>query len=195
MANSNITKKALADALKELMQSQPFDKINVTDICEKCNMNRKSFYYHFKDKYDLVNWIFDTDFISLITSKDEKVSYKNHWELIYSACAYFYENREFYHKALLIDGQNAFVNHLCDYLHPLLQDRLTYLFDGNAIDDFTVNFLADAMLCSIERWLKEKNCMPANQFVKKLHHLIQNGATAVCKEMDERGIIPSKLDY
>lgn len=57
MADSNITKRALAAALKELMEQKPFSKINVADICEKCGMNRKSFYYHFKDKYDLVNWI------------------------------------------------------------------------------------------------------------------------------------------
>lgn len=54
MADSNITKRALATSLKELMVEQPFDKINVAQICERCNMNRKSFYYHFKDKYDLV---------------------------------------------------------------------------------------------------------------------------------------------
>ena len=46
------------EALKGLMAEMPFEKINVSQICERCGMNRKSFYYHFKDKYDLVNWIF-----------------------------------------------------------------------------------------------------------------------------------------
>ena len=64
MADSNITKRALASALKELMESTPFSKITVSDICAKCNMNRKSFYYHFKDKFDLVNWIFDVEYLS-----------------------------------------------------------------------------------------------------------------------------------
>ena len=61
MADSNITKSALASALKELMETTPFAKITVSDICAKCNMNRKSFYYHFKDKFDLVNWIYDVE--------------------------------------------------------------------------------------------------------------------------------------
>ena len=53
MADSNITKRALASALKELMNEKPFARISVSDICTRCDMNRKSFYYHFKDKYDL----------------------------------------------------------------------------------------------------------------------------------------------
>ena len=63
MADSNITKSALASALKELMETTPFAKITVSDICAKCNMNRKSFYYHFKDKFDLVNWIYDVEYL------------------------------------------------------------------------------------------------------------------------------------
>ena len=54
MPDSNITKKALAMAMKELMEQIPFSKISVSDICEKCGMNRKSFYYHFRDISDVV---------------------------------------------------------------------------------------------------------------------------------------------
>jgi len=69
LADSNITKRALAASLKELLLEEPFDKISVAQICERCDMNRKSFYYHFKDKYDLVNWIYDTEFIDLVCEK------------------------------------------------------------------------------------------------------------------------------
>lgn len=62
MPDSSITKRALAAALKQLMSEKPLQKISVGDICETCSMNRKSFYYHFKDKYDLVNWIFYTEY-------------------------------------------------------------------------------------------------------------------------------------
>lgn len=70
MADSNITKHALAAALRDSMAEMPFEKINVAQICERCNMNRKSFYYHFKDKYDLVNWIFDTEFIAVLKKEN-----------------------------------------------------------------------------------------------------------------------------
>ena len=104
MADSNITKHALATALRELMTELPFEKINVAHICERCGMNCKSFYYHFKDKYDLVNWIFDTEIIFLVRDEDLETSYEKHWEFIEKICFYFYENHAFYRKALQIQG-------------------------------------------------------------------------------------------
>ena len=97
MADSNITKKALAMALKDLMRETPFEKITITDICEKCDMNRKSFYYHFKDKYDLVVWIFDTEFMAVAL----KMEYKHPWDKIESICKYFYANQDFLQIELL----------------------------------------------------------------------------------------------
>ena len=88
MADSNMTKRALAAALKELMGEMPFAKITVADICEKCDMNRKSFYYHFRDKYDLVNWIYDTEFIAIARKRD----YPTTWAFLEDLCGYFYEN-------------------------------------------------------------------------------------------------------
>ena len=70
MPDANITKSALASSMKRLMKEKPFTKISVIDICEGCGMNRKSFYYHFKVKYDLVTWIFYTDFIALVSTRD-----------------------------------------------------------------------------------------------------------------------------
>ena len=61
MADSNITKNALAAAMKKLMREKKLSKISIADICGECGMNRNSFYYHFRDKYDLVNWIFYTE--------------------------------------------------------------------------------------------------------------------------------------
>jgi AcrR family transcriptional regulator len=61
VADANITKHALASSLKNLMREKSFDKISVSDICDGCGMNRKSFYYHFKDKYDLATWMLFRD--------------------------------------------------------------------------------------------------------------------------------------
>lgn len=53
---SNQTKKALAEALKQLLTRKPINKITINDITEQCGISRMTFYYHFKDIYDLVEW-------------------------------------------------------------------------------------------------------------------------------------------
>ena len=78
MAGSHITKLALASAMQRLMTEQPFERISVSDICAACGMSRKSFYYHFRDKYELVNWIYYTEFINRVRDK----RYANVWEMV-----------------------------------------------------------------------------------------------------------------
>ena len=53
---SQITKRALEQSLKNLLAKKPLTKITVSDIAEDCGINRMTFYYHFKDIYDLVEW-------------------------------------------------------------------------------------------------------------------------------------------
>ena len=47
--------------MKKIMTIKPLDKIRVTEICREAEIERPTFYYHFKDKYNLVAWIFFHD--------------------------------------------------------------------------------------------------------------------------------------
>lgn len=53
---SQTTKRALAASLKRLLLKKPLDKITIVDITSDCEVNRQTFYYHFKDIYDLIEW-------------------------------------------------------------------------------------------------------------------------------------------
>ena len=53
---SQITKRALEQSLKNLLLKKPLTKITINDIADDCGINRMTFYYHFKDIYDLVEW-------------------------------------------------------------------------------------------------------------------------------------------
>ncbi len=55
------TKRALEASLKKLLLRKPLNKITISDITEDCGVNRMTFYYHFKDIYDLVDWILMED--------------------------------------------------------------------------------------------------------------------------------------
>ena len=52
---NDTTKQALANALKQLLQKKQITKITINDIAEACGISRMTFYYHFKDIYDLAD--------------------------------------------------------------------------------------------------------------------------------------------
>ena len=58
---SQTTKRALAQSLKKLLQTKPLSKITINDIAEDCGVSRMTFYYHFADIYDLVEWTCQED--------------------------------------------------------------------------------------------------------------------------------------
>lgn len=52
------TKIWIANTMKKLLSTKPIENIRVTEICRAAEIERPTFYYHFKDKYDLMAWIF-----------------------------------------------------------------------------------------------------------------------------------------
>lgn len=173
MADSSITKNALASALKRLMKAEGFEKISVSEICKECGMNRKSFYYHFRDKYDLVNWVFYADFLGRL----QIASYKNGWDALKDLCERFYEDKDFYLEALKIEGQNSFHDYVIDTLRPLIAYFTGDLFIDEPEQDFFYIFFADAFLHSIELWLRDDLHMSPEEFVDRLHDLFRHIAT------------------
>lgn len=181
LADSNITKRALASSLKELMERQPFDKISVGDICESCEMNRKSFYYHFKDKYDLVNWIYHTEFITVARKKEYSIG----WNLMEDLCSYFYENREFYRKTFNIDGQNSFSDYFRDIVSMIITVDMGSIFGDDKNISFYVDFYSDAFVCAIKRWISIKDCTPADEFVGGLKKCLLGTSNKIVREFAE----------
>lgn len=149
MNETKITKRLIAIAFKDLTREKPVSKINITDISQKCLINRKSFYYHFKDKEDLINWIFDDEFL--------RKSRKNEtfFELINSLTEYLYNNKSFYRKLLKWEGQNSFSEHLHSIFAIEIKEGI------EAVSELQINFIADGIISAVKRWLLSYNpCSP-----------------------------------
>ena len=58
---NQLTKDAIAKALTDLLQERPIEKITIKDITDRCGINRQTFYYHFSDIYDLMEWTLDKE--------------------------------------------------------------------------------------------------------------------------------------
>jgi probable dihydroxyacetone kinase regulator len=162
MPDSSITKKALGTALKEMMSQRPLAKISVGEICKECNMNRKSFYYHFKDKYDLVNWVYHTEFIEDIQTK----TYADGWDFLLDICEYFERNRSFYTNALQVTGQNSFLDYFAQFIRPIIGSYCEEAFETDEQQCFYATLFTDAFEAAIFRWLTEDTKISAYEFVE-----------------------------
>ena len=180
MPYSAITKRALAQAMKDLMREQPFAKISVGDICAACGMNRKSFYYHFKDKYDLVNWIFDSEFLK--PARDAQ--YKNFWDFMRDMCSYFYQEQDFFRCALQITGQNCFHEHFIDTVSPVLLELNRDVFEGVNHVHFFTSLVNDALLTSVIRWLTDGAQITPQEYLDQLRLILINHARHVLRELE-----------
>ncbi len=149
MPDSSATKRALADAIKELMREKPLVKISIADIVGRCGMNRQSFYYHFRDKYDLVNWIFYTELITEL----KRAPGASEWDELGGILDYLYANRQFYINALRFTGQNSFYEYFGEVVYQILQVAFAATFEDTDQSEFNAMFYADALRACICRWL------------------------------------------
>lgn len=100
-----LTKGLIASSLKELMLTQQFEKITIRMITERAGIIRPTFYYHFQDKYEVLEWIVRNDILNAMrpymqAGKSEAA--------LRTAFAIIQEDRQFYTRAFEVTGQNSF---------------------------------------------------------------------------------------
>lgn len=55
---ANYTKRIIMQTFEEMLNEMPFGKITVSALVNRCEISSNTFYYHFKDIYDLLDvWL------------------------------------------------------------------------------------------------------------------------------------------
>ncbi len=95
----------LAESFKELVREKPIEKITIKEITDKAGVIRVTFYNHFQDKYELVEWIYQEEIIGPM-----RILMWN--DMIEEAMVVMFntmqKNRDFYIHAAKLEGQNSF---------------------------------------------------------------------------------------
>lgn len=119
------TKDMLAGSLKELLTRRSLDKITVKDIVENCGVNRQTFYYHFHDIYDLMEWILRNAADRLM---HEQMDYSDWTVGVQTLMQYLQQDRD-----LVLNAYHS-VSHevVADYLKKLLQPYILRVIQAQA---------------------------------------------------------------
>lgn len=122
MATSLITKKRIAKAFKKQLSQKSFEKISVVDIMEEAQIRRQTFYNHFLDKYELMDWIFETELQEQVT---DNLNYISGFKLLEELLYYLEINQTFYAQLFQIKGQNDFSSFFLNYCMILVDKIIT----------------------------------------------------------------------
>lgn len=154
MSESLITKKAIANTLKEFTQQKPFSKISIRDLTTTCGLNRQTFYYHFQDKYELLNWIYEQEgFIPLMKG----ITLEN-WHLkVMQLLEHMKQEQRFYYETIYHD-ECHFRNHLLNITTHLFKEAIQRLDERQmtALEEqqFIAEFFAYGVSGMIISWVK-----------------------------------------
>ena len=151
---SQMTKRALAASLKKLLAHKPLDKITVVDVTTDCGVNRQTFYYHFQDIYDLIEWIYTSEAEQALGGKKGAASWE---EGLLHVCAYALENRAFvigtYHSV----SREHLEQHLYQRIFPLIWDVIEENAKDIAVSEedkiFIANFYQFAFVGLLLNWV------------------------------------------
>lgn len=103
MSLHNMTKNIFASELINMVREMPFEKIRIGDLCKRVGANRRTFYYHFMDKYDLVAWIFARDYLESLEAEHGRFVLQHSINILEK----MYSNRHFYRAVFSDTSQNA----------------------------------------------------------------------------------------
>lgn len=171
---SQITKRALAQSLKNLLLRKPLSKITIRDITQDCGINRMTFYYHFKDIYDLVEWVFVEDAKVALSEKNTHDTWQQGLLQIFEVVR---ENRPFLMNVYNCVHQEQLEN----FIKPLV-DRLVMEIIGQEIGEMSVSEADQAFIARVYSyimvgitldWIKDDLREDPKQIVDRLAVLLR----------------------
>lgn len=172
-------KDKIADSFKELARKKAIDKITIKEITNLTGVIRPTFYNHFQDKYELLEWIINNDLI--IPCRNEIVNMQFEAGVI-GFLEKMAEDPEFYQSCIRLEGQNSFEEILTNCFRKMilefvdektLKDKLWFKWlTPKVVGDF----FAEAVTYAIIEWVKTDMKVPKEEiwdcFVYLANHSI-----------------------
>ena len=175
---SQVTKRALAASLIKLLSQKPLDKVTVKDIIEDCGVNRQTFYYHFKDIYDLVEWSCVEDGTKALQGKKTYDSWTEGLTQIFEAVL---ENKPFImnvYRNVDRERMERYLYHLTyDLIVGVVQEKSKDLDISGEDKKFIANFYKYGFVGIMLEWIQEGMKADIEELVNKMSLTLHNTVT------------------
>ncbi len=175
---SQITKRALEQSLKNLLQQKPLSKITISDITEDCGISRMTFYYHFKDIYDLVEWACAEDAARALQNKKTYDTWQQGFVQIFHAVR---ENKVFVMNVYRCVNREQVEKYLVPLTDQLIMGVITERAAGMTVREADQQFIAQvysyAFVGIMLDWIRDDMRADPEELVNRLAMVIRGGIT------------------
>lgn len=184
--SSLTTKKAIAYTFKDLLKEKPFNKITVNDIANKCDINRQTFYYHFQDIRDLVEWICIDEFDNIIDKKDEYKKWEDKFLLIFKIMK---EEKIFVKNIYHSVSVEVLRNNLYRLVYPIIYSEIVEKSKGKNLREEDKKFITDfykySFVSIVLNWIDNDMCENPDMIVLKVSNLVTGTIDHACLSMNK----------
>ena len=175
---SQITKRALEQSLKNLLQQKPLSKITISDITEDCGISRMTFYYHFKDIYDLVEWACAEDAARALQNKKTYDTWQQGFVQIFHAVR---EHKVFVMNVYRCVNREQVEKYLVPLTDQLIMGVITERAAGMTVREADQQFIAQvysyAFVGIMLDWIRDDMRADPEELVNRLAMVIRGGIT------------------
>lgn len=177
---SQITKHALEASLKNLLLQKPLNKITIQDITDDCGINRMTFYYHFKDIYDLVEWSCEEDARKALEGKKTYDTWQQGFLQIFEEVL---ENKQFVMNVYRCVHREQVEKYLKPLVDSLLLDVINERSAGMTVRDEDKSYIAQIFsyifIGLMLDWINDDMREDPKMIVNRLAMLIKGSLSSI----------------
>jgi len=175
-----MTRKLLSDSLKSQMQTHEIPKITVREIVEGCGLNRQTFYYHFQDIYELLEWTIRQEMMSRM---DNHKSWTNWKDGVIEILYYMKENEKICLCAYQSVSRKLLRQFFYSDVFALFREGIELRATGHSLSPeelaFTAHFYTVAFVGVAEHWLIDGMKESPENLVHNLSVMAEGGIPGV----------------
>ncbi len=176
----------LAESFKELACRQPIEKITIKAVTDKAGVIRPTFYNHFQDKYELLEWIIRTEILEHTRPLIHAGMVDEALMLIFTSVK---KDQEFYAKAVRLEGQNSFE----DICKKCIEELLLEVIFGKSqtakprhpwlTPEHIAQYYAQSMCFVVVSWIKSGMTVDPREITDIYNYMITRSMTEVIEEL------------
>lgn len=187
-ARVRYTRMVIRQNFFQLLKEKPVSKITVKEICERCEINRATFYKHYQDTFDLLEKI-EEEMLSYLQDTLTQKNYKNIKALYTDVLIQLKENREQYESICSSNGDVSFSGRVfltCyNQAFPLVVSHFSYL--SGIQQNMLYYFISQGSGGSIQYWMENGMQEPPEEIASFIEEMIF-AITSYCMEKMETSI-------